>query len=364
MNKEIVSNKQGIALIVLFIIGSSSVFAMGMEAKKDLWLATILAILMALPMAFIYARLHYTFQGKDLLDIIEICFGKFIGKVTIIILTFFFFYWTADVLVNYGSFISTVSLGSTPKIVPMISLIILCSWGIRKGIEVMGRCSESLLLINIAILIIAILLLIPDMDIDRMRPVFYGGIKPIILGAFDSFSFPFAQIFAFSLVFTNFKSKKSPYTIYFIGLLIGGMILLITSLANILILGANAASSMHYPSYATVGRMNIANVIQRLEVVVATVFVLGGFVKIGILLQCTCKGITKLCKFQDYRFIITPITLLVINLSFFQYDGTLHYNEFQVDAWLYFTFPFQVIIPIIIWITAEIRKKHLLQKHM
>ena len=362
MNKEVISDKQGIALIVLFIIGSSSVFAMGLEAKKDLWIATILAIFMALPMAFIYARLHYAFPNKDLLDVIEICFGKFIGKVVIIILTCFFFYWTADVLVNYGNFISTVSLFETPQIVPMIILIILCAWGIKEGIEVMGRWSEFILLINITIIFVTIVFLTPNMDTNRIRPVLNEGMKPILLGAFDSFSFPFGQIFAFALVFSSFKSKKSPYRVYFIGLLIGGFLLLLSSLTNILVLGANAAESIHYPTYATVGRMNIGDVLQRLEVIIATIFVFGGFIKIGILLQCTCKGINKICKFEDYRFIITPITLLVTNLSFFQYNGPLHYNRFQVNTWLYFTFPFQVILPIIIWITAEIKRKYFLQK--
>ena len=35
VKKEVISEKQSIAIIALFIIGGSSIFAQGLEAKKD-----------------------------------------------------------------------------------------------------------------------------------------------------------------------------------------------------------------------------------------------------------------------------------------------------------------------------------------
>lgn len=359
MNREVIFYKQGMSLIVLFIIGSSSVFVMGLEAKKDIWIASILAILMALPLALIYARLHFIFPDKDLFDIIEFCFGKVIGKVVIAILTIFIFYWAADVMVNYGNFISVVTLVDTPQIIPMMVLAFLCAWGIKEGIEVLGKWSELFLMINIIIIFTTVALLIPKMDINNIRPVFYGGIKPILRGAFNSFSFPFSQIMAFSLIFSGLRGQKASYKIYILGLIIGGIILIILSTTNILVIGVNHATMTYYPSYFTVARMNIGFVLQRVEVIIALVFIFGGFIKISILFLCTCKGVSKLFGHKDYRFIVIPITLLAINLSFFQYDNVIHYTEFQSEVWLYFTAPFQVFLPIIIWITAEIKKKRL-----
>ena len=356
MNKEIVSDKQGILLIFLFIIGSSSIFAQGLEAKKDLWLAFILGIFMVLPMVIIYARLHYLFPGKDLFDILEICFGKFIGKVMIILFTWFLYFFTGDIFVNYGQFIRVVSFADTPQIIIIIFLGILCIWGAKEGIEVLGRFSEFFFTIPCISLLIIILLLIPDMNINNLHPVLYEGIKPVLKGAFSIFTFPLVQTVVFTMVFSNFKKKKSPYKVYIIGLLLGVTYLAILSITNILVLGVDTATSMYYPSYSTVSRINIGNLLQRLEVIIAIVFVLGGFIKISLLLLCCCKGITKIFGFKDYRFIIIPISLLVINLSFFQYDSIMYYFEFNRDIWPYYHFPFQVIFPIIVWIAAEIKK--------
>lgn len=95
----------------------------------------------------------------------------------------------------------------------------------------------------------------------------------------------------------------------------------------------------------------------KVEVAISIVFILGGFIKISILLLCTCKGIAKIFKCTNYRSFVMPVTLLMINLSYFQYESILYYNEFQTKIWAYFTLPFHVILPIFIFMVAEIKNK-------
>lgn len=341
--------------------GSTSIFVTGLDAKKDLWLAIILALFMVLPMVTIFARLHSIFPGENLFDIIEICFGKFIGKVIMIVFTWYTFYWTADVLNNYGLFIKAVGLPDTPYIIPIILLGILCAWIIKEGIEVLGRWSEFFLTIAIISIFVGISLLIPKMNINNILPVLYDGINPVFKGAYSVFTQPFVQTVAFTMAFTNFKRKNSSYKVYFIGLLIGAILTFVVSVTNILVIGIEESTHMYYPSYFAAGRMNIGNFLQRLEIIITLVFILGGFIKISILLLCTCKGITKIFGYRDYRFIITPVLLLIINPSYFQYDSTAHYFEFNTDIWPAYFFPFQIILPIIIWIVAEIKKKQFMK---
>lgn len=359
MHKEVVSDKQGISLIILFIIGSSSVFIMGMEAKQDLWLAIILAILMALPMALIYSRLHCLFSDKDLYDIIEICFGRFFGKIIIIVLTCFFFYWASDVTINYGNFIWSISLSETPMIVPMGIFLLLCGIGAKKGIEVLGRCSDAFFIIPVIVLFVLAIFSVKQMNIDNIFPIFGSGFKSILEGALNSLSFPFSQILAFSVVFSSFtKNRQSPYKIYITGLVIGGLILFSISLISLLILGINIADRVYFSTYTAVSLIGLGFLFQSIEIIISTTFLLGGFIKIGVLLLCICKGIMKIFNCTDYRFIITPITLLTINLTFFQYDSVMHYYEFQTEVWRYFTLPFQIFFPIVIWVISEMKNKN------
>lgn len=358
MNKEIISDRQGISIIVLFIIGSSSVFTMGLEAKQDLWIAIILALFASTPFVILSARLHILFPNKDLFDIVEICFGKFIGKIIILLFISYTFYWSSDVLTNYGEFIHTVSFPNTPRIIPMACIVVLSAYAVKDGIEVLGRWSEFFLKIPIIILIFVTIVLIPHMDINNIKPIYAGGNIPILKATFALVSFPLGQLPAsFTIAFSSFKREYSPYKIYIVGLCIGSLILFITSMNDILVLGVNRATNLYYPTYAVASLINIKEFVHRIEIISAITFILGGFVKISILILCTCKGISKIFNCLDYRFMVIPISLLLINLSYFQYESILHYFEFTVDVWPYYVFTYQTILPTIIFIFAEIKKK-------
>ncbi|MCY6484100.1 endospore germination permease [Clostridium aestuarii] len=359
MNKEVISDKQGISLIVLFIIGESSILVMGLEAEKDLWLAIILAIFMALPIMAVYSKIHYLFPHKDFFDIIEFCFGRFISKAIIVLFTWYMIDLTSLILRDFGNFIKTVSLPETPIIIIMMSLIILCIWAVKEGTEVMGRWAEFFLPIVIIVMFSIVLLLIPNMNINNIRPVLYNGINPVVKGAFGPLSIPFVETVSFTMAFSKFKTQKSPYKVYIIGLLLGGIILLMTSLTNTLVLGINSSLTLHYPSYSTVKKINIGEVLQRLEALVALVFMLGGFIKISITLLAACKGFTRIFGYNHYQFIVTPIALFILNLSYFEFDSVMDYMEWNKGIYPYYAFPFQVIFPIVIWGIAEIKKKRL-----
>lgn len=361
MKKELVSNRQGIALIIMFIIGSSSIYVMGVEAEKDVWIAILLSIFMAFPVILVYARIHYIFPDRNLFDVIEICLGKIIGKGFIIVYVFFLIDTGSAVLRNYGNFVSTTSLRDTPLVIPMICLCMLSAWVAKEGVETLGRWAVIFSIIPISVIFIIALLLASEMDINNVRPVFSNGIKPILKGAYGSFSFPFAQILPLTMIFSGFKIKKDSYKIYSLGLLIGGAVIFLTSLINILVLGVNGITTLNFPTYDLTTRIGFSDILKRAEVIPAIVFVLGGFVKISIYLLAICIGIAKIFKCSDFRFIVLPISLLVINYSYLSFEGIIDYTAWSNDVWIYYVFPFHVIIPIIIWIIGEIKKKQLIK---
>lgn len=359
MNKEVISNKQGMSLIILFSIGTSSIHTMGLEAKNDIWLAIILSIFMALLMVLIYARIHYIFPNRGLSDIIEICFGKLIGKVIILLFTWFIFDLAALVLRNIVQFINVVGIPDTPAVIPTIVIITICIFAIKEGIEVLGRWGEFFLTIPIGFIFITIVVLIPDMNINNIKPVLHNGIKPVLRGAFGVLSFPFLDTIAFTMIFNGFKRKESPYKIYICSLLIGGLMVLATSTINLLVLGIDSASNLYYPSHTTGTRIDVGMGIQRVEVIATIIFLLGSFIKVSICLMATCKGVVKIIGCKDYRFIVIPVSLLTINLCYFEFDSVMSYFEWAVDIYPFYAFLFQVILPVIIWIVAEIKKKRL-----
>lgn len=355
MGKEIISDRQGIAIIALFMLGSTSIFVPGIEAKKDIWLASLLGLLMVLPIVFICTRFQKKLPNNNFFDILEICFGKYIGKILIFINICYLIFFTSEIFVNYGQFVTTVNLPQTPRIVLIALIGILTIWVSKEGIEVLGRWSEFFILLPIVFIIIFPLLLIPKMDINNLRPVLEEGVRPILKGAFSVFNFPLAQIVIFSMTFANFKNEKSSFKVYITSILISFIYLFILSITNILTLGADTMISTYYPAYISARRINLGQMFQRIEVTVALVFVLCSFVKMSVLLLTTTKGISKLFNFKDYRFLVTPVALLIINLSYFQYDSVMQFYEFSRQIWIYFFLPFLLFIPVITFVVFQFK---------
>ncbi|SHJ49254.1 GerAB/ArcD/ProY family transporter [Tepidibacter formicigenes] len=361
MNEEILSDKQGLSIMIMFIIGTASIMARGLDAKQDLWIAIILAMIAHIPIALVCSYLLSTFPGKNIFDIIELCFGNIIGKVVLILYTLFIFHTGVLVYMNFTNFVNTVALWNTPKIIVMIIIVILSSYIVKEGIEVIGRWAEVFLIILIGFILISRLLLIKDMNIDNLYPFLNNGIKPIIKGTYSVFAFPFTQTAVFTAAFSRFKTKKSYYNVYLKSLLIGGLVIFIISVTNILVLGVNRAVSVYYASYDSTSRIDVGSLLQRLEVIIAVVFSFGAFIKGSIYLLASCKGISRIFDINDYKFIVIPISLLMINLSYFLHDGVKDYFEWILNVWQYYAFPFQVILPIIVFITVEIRYKNLIK---
>ncbi|GAA0177054.1 spore germination protein GerKB [Clostridium sediminicola] len=358
MNTEVISDKQGIVIIIMFLVGTAALDVRGIEAEQDFWISMILALILIMPIAIMYSRLCYILPNKDLFDILEICFGKFIGKIMVIFYTYYFLESGTMVLMNVSYFISLSSLDKTPLIVIKIIIMILCAWAVKLGIQLIGRWAEYMSLGFIAFIAISILLSIPNMDLNNLRPIFNNGINPIIKGTFATFVFPFGEIVTIYAAFSNFKSKKSPYKIYRLGFL-GGIILLGISITNVLVLGINMASIYGYPTYSTMARIGISASIERIELIISIVYVLGAFIKVSVYLLAISKGIAKTFNFEDYKFLVIPTALFMLTLSLFLFVGVIDYWEYSDKIWESYAILFQVVFPIMIFIVAEVRKKRL-----
>lgn len=357
MNKVILSDKQSIYLIIIFILGTATMLMRGIEAKQDLGLAIILALVIASLIALILARLHYIFPNKDLVDMLEICFGKYLGKLVGLLYVWFAFHLSTLIVADLGYVFLTTTFEETPIIVLNIFGVIFAIYAVKEGVKVMSRWTQMFLPIVLFFSFLLVALLIPNMNINNIRPMLSNGAKPIIEGAISVFGFPFGEIVVFTMFFSNFITRKSPYKVYSIGLLISGIILLVLGVVYVMVLGVNSASSLYFPAHSVAARINIGEFVQRIELVIDVVFILATFAKLCICLYATCNGITKIFNYKDYRFVVAPVGFLIINLSYFLHDSVTEWLQWSVKVYPYYAFPFQVIFPIIILITAEIRKK-------
>jgi spore germination protein KB len=359
MKNEVISERQAIVLIILFIIGSSFLLGSGGAAKQDAWIAIIIAILWATILLLMFSKILSLFPGKDLFDILQILMGKFLGKIISLLMIWFAFHDGSLVLRNLSEFTRISVFDNTPVALPMIFFVILPIWCLKLGIEVFGRWSEFFIWVVIITFLTISLLAIPQMDISRLKPILSSGIAPILEGSFGSFSFPFGETVVFMMVFSNIAKVKNYKKTFIIGLLIGGVLIFLATLRNILLLGDKYISRLYFPSTMAVSLIHLGNLLERLEMLVTIIFLVCSFVKVCICVFAVCNGISKVFGLDDYKFIATPVILLMLNFSFIVYKSAMEMTFWAFNIWPYYSFPFEVIIPLIVFILAEIKSRSL-----
>jgi spore germination protein KB len=353
--KEIISDRQGIILLIFFILGSSLIIGTGLEAKQDSWIAILIGLVITLPVIFVYARLLTLYPGKDLYEILEVVFGKVIGKLISILYIWYSVHLGAMVLYNFSSFINIVGLSETPRVVPSICFIFLCIYGVKLGVEVIGRWGEFFITILLGIAVIIALLSTPNFKLDNLRPVLANGIMPIMKGALAVFSFPLSETVVFMGVFSSLQKKASRYKVYMMGIAAGTLLLVAVTIVNTLVLGNYVKSLNYFTTYITTARISIGDFIQRIEILVSVAFLVAGFIKISMCLLSAVRGISNLINLNDYRFSIIPIAMIILNLSFFVYEDIMDAQRFISKVYPYYTILINAIVPITIFIAAEIK---------
>jgi spore germination protein KB len=353
MEKEFITDKEAICLFIAFVIGSSLVIGVG-SAKNDSWIAIILGIAMSIPLLVIYARMISLFPGQNLFDISITVFGKIVGSIITTIYSIYAFHLGVLVLNNFGEFLKIVAMPETPLLFSLFCMGMISIVTARLGIEVMARTSTYFLPIVFFVLVIVQLLAIPQFHAEYLKPVLGNGISPVITGGFAAFSFPFCETVLFICLFSSLKSKKSPFRVYKFGILITTFVFIIIALRNIGVLG-NILSSYYFPSYEAVRRIKIGDFVQRIEVTVSFVFFIGVLFKSSVCLLAAAKGVSKLFKLNNYRSAVIQIGLMMIYFAYIIYDNSMEMKYWASKIYPYYAFPVQVIIPVIMWIFAEVK---------
>jgi spore germination protein KB len=295
-------------------------------------------------------------SGQGLVDILSIAFGKFFGKVFALLYIWYAFHLGALVIRNFGEFINTVTLPETPMIVPMLFLGAVCIFAARSGVESMGRTSAYMLPSVMFLLVIVNILAIPQLKFSNLKPVLAEGLAPVIQGGFSIFSFPFAETILFIGVLFTLKTKKSTRRVYSTGIFFAGAVILLLSIRNVAILG-ELREKLYFPSHVVVSRISVGAFLQRIEVSVAFTFAVCAFVKGSVCLFVASKGISKVFNLNDYRSVVIQTGLLMTLFAYTVYDNIMDMRYWAFKVYSYYAFPFQVIIPLIIWVVLEVKRE-------
>ena len=350
-----ISNRNVCSLISLVILSASLVNDKN-SLRQDAWLALLFSGIAVVPIYLAYARTLRLFPKMGFYDIIETLFGRIVGIILISLMFFYALWASAITLFNFSEYTSLISLENTPKLVILLAFAAVSVYLSCAGINVLGRWSVIMSASLIFNLGITFILAAKSINPEYLQPVFNHSFPEIAKGSVAICAAAFGDVILTTSIFAAFKEGDSPYKAYMYGLLSGGLFLILLYVRNIMILGTGMVEASVYPSYAANRVIYIGNFLEHVESLTSFNLMLLGITKISLCLSASSISAAKIFKLKKHNFTIaaSAALALIIGLTVFKSSDQI---ITILRLYLPWTFPFFVLLPLVVWIAAELHRK-------
>ncbi|WNS43507.1 endospore germination permease [Paenibacillus sp. MMS20-IR301] len=357
-------NRSGISFRQFYImtfgltIGTSILVVpsgMARTAREDAWIAALCSLAINLIMVVLYIALARLHPGRNIFEIFEDTLGKWLGKAVSLLYLFYFLILTGTLLGDLGFFISSEIMPETPMEVVQIIFLTAAVVSAGKGIIVLARVGELLFPWVLFLFLILTLALTPQIEWNHIKPVLEGGWTPIFKAGYQSAMFQ--EVIVLMTFLPLVKKPRDGERAFLLGTFAGGVMLSIIVLLSILILGIEQTENSTFPAYALSKTINIANVLQRVEGILITIWVLTFFIKISLLYHSILKGIQTVFRLKSPGHLIYPLAVLFILIAWNTYINTVYVNEIIATVWGNFSFIHLLLIPFILYLITLLTKK-------
>ncbi len=360
MDNDKISARQLSILIMLYCVGSAIIVipsTLASQAKQDAWISALLSPAIGLLLLPIVIRLSNRFPGIPLTDYIEIILGRWVGKIVSFwfLVTFPFligFYSLRDI----GDFLTMQIMPETPIEAIHICLFVVIVFGVRLGLEPMARAAEILFPWVIALFAVLFLFLVPQIMKTNIMPVLENGWNPVIRASFPYISFPFLEPVIFLMIVNHVRRPDKVGRAMVTGLALAGLLMFIATLLTILVFGGQLTSFLMYPTYELAKKIDVGRFLQRIEIIMATIWFITIYFRLAILFYIAVTGFTRLMKAADYRFLTLPLGIITVVMSLVVYRNVGNLMEF-VPVWASFAYINGLLLPAMLLIVAMIRRK-------
>lgn len=355
LEKGRISVAQFTILVFLVTTGDSILVlpsSVAAEAKNDSWISGICALGLGLLIIMLFYQVSKLFPDLTFVEYSEKIFGSFFGKSLAFFFLLYPFLSVALLLRELGDFLTTQILPNTPMEAITILFILFVIYGTRLGLETWIRAGQVFLPFFIVLVVVFFAFLAPQFDMKNLQPVMGDGIKPVIRGSIIFTAFPFMETLIVMIMifpYVKINRQKDLRNAMLIGQTAGGILLIFMMLTSLLVFGGELVAHQQYPSYSLAKKLNIGKFLERVEAIIAILWMITIFIKSIFYFYSSTLGLAQLLKLNDYRPLTLPLGMILIVLSIEVAPNITYYNEFISKYWPLFDFTMSLVfIPIIL----------------
>lgn len=359
-NIGIIEASQFRKMVSLFIMGTSIILTpalLAAEAKQDAWISALIGMMAGLLLVVVYNALGRLFPGRTLVELSREILGHWLGTFTSLLMFSYSFILTALVLNNLGSFLTSSMFPETPIGAIHFIYFVLVIIGVRYGLANIARTIDLLLPWVYVLFFLFVILICHELEWKQLQPVLAKGFKPVLSATYPYIGFPFLELVLFVMIIPSVKKAKEARRSFFMGTLIGGMVLFTITLLSILVLGGEDTANEFFPSFELAKKIELGEFVQRVEVIVAGMWFITMYVKLLICFYITVLCLSQTLCLSEYRSIALPLGFILYAVSIIIVPDLGFLLSFDIMAWPFYAFTFGLLYPLILLGVGAIRGK-------
>lgn len=339
MNKEgRVEYSQYFIMTVLFTVGTTILITPGSlatELHQNAWLAPLIAFIPGLIIVVLYNQISKLKPDQSIVEMMRSILGAWLGSFVSILFIVTAFLAAAMVLYDVSRFITTVFMPQTPPVFINTLFVLLLVYGLMNGFDTLARMVEILFPLFIILFILLIFSLLPQIEFKNIQPLFDAPVSKFAYSTLSLTSVVYMPLIFFLMIQPHeLKGSNNSFKPFAAGVFVGSIVNMIIISLNILVVGANVSSIQEYPAYHLAQKIDIGGFVERVEAVVAIMWLITAFVKLLVYFYTAFIGITQVLNLKKKKLFITPLAFLLIVISIDIFPDSVYENQFNSSTWI------------------------------
>lgn len=323
-------------------------------AREDAWLTHILVLIPIMVLIFTVEKLGRMFPGQTIVQYSETIMGKYFGKLIGLLIAWYFLSIGSVIIYEMASFMVSAIMPETPIVVFIVFTGAVIVYTINKGLEVIARLNVWFFPIIVVSMFLIFVLSAKDMNLDYFRPFLANGLKPVFIGSFAPYGW-IGTIFCMSMMIPYINQPKQVKIPYLCAALILTLLFMLNTMGNLAVFGPFEGGRISLPIVHLVKLISVADFIEHIEVLLVLIWVGGVFTMSTGWFYFSVLGMAQTLKLKDYRPLSIPMMVIYISLATLNFDNYAEFIDWAQFTWPFFAFFCQIIIPVLLLLTAIIR---------
>lgn len=324
-------------------------------AGQASWLSVIVCLIVFIPFLYMLGKTMKKFQGQSFHDILCAVFGRFIGKT----LSIMYLFWLLLLLGLYARYAvealtSTIFAEADTNLL-LFMLLLLAGVVLRWGISVISRINKLVFIFVMVNLAIVLFFLFLHFRPDYVTPVSTLDIVPVV----QSTVYPLA-IYAYItplFIFNDkiqYGDKNAGKFVFMTGFLTAKHLLIMLAIVGML--GAPVVAKLKLPFFTAVQNISVFDSSAGLDSLFMSMRMLSDFILVAFFTYCVSRLVKNIFGLKSDTPLLTPIVAFTFFFALYYTRAIFGLALLSKHIVPYMNLAFGFAIPVLLFITAKIRK--------